>query len=93
MTETQKAKGWDKVSDAELTNVDRVTAAKIAADMDLTTVESVSYDGETDKYKVELTAEGGVTAFGRADSRFAIKSVLASGEPETITLYVVEKRV
>lgn len=89
-TETQSSHDWDKVRDAELENVRRVVAARIAGELELSTVTEVAAAGG--EYKVKLEVDGGFHAFGSGSSKFAITSVLGNGnDPDTITLYVVEK--
>ena len=93
-TNTQTADGYnhEPIDDADLDGVTKTEAAKIAGHLDLTTVDAITRrdDGQI---KVELEVDGGFTAFGNAESRYAIKSVVGRGNPETISVWIVEKRV
>lgn len=92
-TDSNGADGYnhEPIRDAKLDGVTKTEAAQIAGNLDLTTVESITR--KDDQYKVELEVHGGFTAFGTADSKYAIKSVVGQGNPETISLWLVEKRV
>jgi len=92
-TEADGADGYnhEPIRDAKLDGVSRTKAAQIAGNLDLTTVESMTR--KDDQIKVELEVYGGFTAFGTADSKYAIKSVVGKGDPDTISLWLVEKRV
>jgi hypothetical protein len=83
----------DPVRGAELDGLSLTRAAEIAGNLGLTSVDSISHGDDKRKFTVRLTVDGGFTAFGGPDSRYAIKSVTGRGSPETITLHIVEKRV
>ena len=92
-TQTADGYNYEPIRDATLDGLPTVEAAEIAGNLGLTDVAAIKYDSERDKYKVKLEVDGGFTAFGDGQSKYAIKSVVGKGNPETITLWVVEKRV
>ena len=83
---------YDKIEDATLNGVSRATAAKIAGELKTTSIESVE-DTDDGEYRVEITTDGGFTAFGAGTANYAIKAVIGQANPETITVRIVEKRV
>jgi len=91
-TQNGTAYNHEKIDGATLDGVTKTTAAKIAGELDLTLVESIVDQGEGE-YKVELTVEGGFTAFGTGTATYAIKSIVGQGNPDTISVRIVEKRV
>jgi hypothetical protein len=93
MTEVADGYNHEPVRSAELDGLSLTRAAEIAGNLGLTSVESISYNEGGEKFTVRLTVDGGFTAFGGPDSRYAIKSVTGRGSPETISLHIVEKRV
>jgi lipocalin len=72
-------------------NVPRSLQRDIDEWSSITTVEKVDRDEYGADWKIEITTDGGAYAtFGR-DSKYRIKSVALSGEPDTITLWVIER--
>jgi len=91
---TQKGTAYnhDKIEGATLDGVTKTTAAKIAGELNTTSIKTVEDKGDG-KYKVEITTDGGFTVFGSGTANYAIKSIVGQGNPDTISVYIVEKRV
>lgn len=86
--------GWNKVRNVKLgSDVSHVRAAEIARELNTTEIvriESTETDGE---FRITLSVDGGFCAFGDGTCSYAIKSVIGQGNPETVNLRIVRKRV
>lgn len=83
----------EPIEDATLDGLTKTEGAKIAGELGLTSVESISAKDKDGHYKVELVVDGGFTAFVEGNSIYGIKSVIGTGSPETISLHIAKKNV
>jgi len=82
----------EAVENAELSDeITRTTAAEIAGELNLSDVKSIKTVGFNADYRVNLEVSGGFFASQFGNSRYAITSVIGKGNPETVSIDVVEK--
>jgi len=91
-TEMPDGYNHEPIRDAELEGLTTTRAANIAGELELTTVESIEHIGG-EEYHVRLEVDGGFLAFVNGSTKFGITHVGGRGDPDTVTVTVVEKRV
>ena len=82
----------DAIRDAELIDVTRTTAAKIAGEISASTVDRMEYRDDMDQYAVDLEVDQGFFALTSGRDSYAIVGVVGRGNPDTVRVWVVEKR-
>jgi len=82
----------DAIRDAELIDVTKTVAAKIAGEISASTVDRMRYCDDMDQYAVDLEVDQGFFALTGGRDGYAIVGVVGRGDPDTVRVWVVEKR-